>query len=103
MTNTVPSPRDTKILPFPKMDESLKSGGGGGTFDGMEARIAKLEAKSEAFEKRFDNIDAQLTRIEDKIPTEWMMAKVVFYVMAAIMAAAIFGPRLTTIVTAGSQ
>ena len=79
----------------------LKKGGGGGTFDGMEARVAKLEAKADSIDQRLDGIDGRLDRIEqaivrvgDKALTKWDVAQVVFVVTAALMAAAIFGPRV---------
>lgn len=66
---------------------------GGGGNNGME-RIAALEAKVTNFEKRFDSVDSRLDRIENKIPSKWDMAQVVFFVVGALMAAAIFGPRI---------
>lgn len=81
---------------------TLKNGGGGGTFDGMEQRVTKLEVTVESIEKRFDGLDRRLDRIEDKIPTEWAIAKVVFFVVGALMAAAIFGPRVMSMLQSGS-
>jgi len=73
--------------------------GGGGS--NLELRITKLELGIESLNtkvdlfrdestRRFDGIDRRL----DKLPTEWGMAKVIFYVMAALMAGAIFLPRV---------
>jgi uncharacterized coiled-coil protein SlyX len=96
-------------------------GGPGGPYDGdMEQRIAHLEGRFDGLEKqidarfahvdarldqvnqrfqqvdsRFDQMDRRLDRIENKIPSKWDMAQVVFFVSAALMAAAIFGPRLS--------
>lgn len=78
----------------------LKSGGGDGTFDGMEPRVAKLEAKTDGFAGRFDSLDRRLDRIEDKIPSKWDMAQVVFFVVGGLMAAAIFGPRIAAMLPA---
>lgn len=80
--------------------DALKKGGGGGTFDGMEARIAKLQAQHEALDKRLDGIDRRLDRIEDKIPSKWDMAQVIFFVVGGLMAAAVFGPRLMALLDA---
>lgn len=64
----------------------------------MIERIAKLEAGQDTLrhemDLRFDHLDKRLDRIEDKIPSKWDMAQVVFFVVGALMAAAIFGPRL---------
>ena len=38
----------------------LRTGGGGGTFDGMEARVAQLE-------KQYEKIDGKLDRIADAV------------------------------------
>ena len=80
----------------------LKGGGGGDNYDGMEQRVAKLEATVSSIEKRFDGLDRRLDRIEDKIPTEWAIAKVVFFVVGALMAAAIFGPRVVSMLQSGA-
>lgn len=94
---------DDNILPIfgqEKMRESLhrlKSGGDGPYDGGMEARISHLEALSASTDKRLDSIERRLDRIEDKIPSKWDMAQVVFYVVGGLMAAAIFGPRLVAL------
>lgn len=51
--------------------------------------------------KRFDDVNKRLDdmgRKIDKLPNEWAMARVVFYVAGALMAAAIFGPRLVSMI-----
>lgn len=66
----------------------------------MEERLWKLEAsqaviaeKLEGFRtnsaQRMDSIERKI----DKLPTEWVMARVVFYVVGALTAAVVFGPR----------
>ena len=84
--------------------ERLKSGGGGGTFDGMEPRLAKLEARADAIDKRLDDIKMDIGRVETRIIAmsdaqlkKWDVAQVVFVVMAALMAAAVFGPRIVAL------
>ncbi|WP_226782727.1 hypothetical protein [Oceaniglobus trochenteri] len=83
----------------------LKSGGGGGTSDGMETRLALLEAKVTGLERefavRFDHVEKRfddLSRDISKLPTEWGMAKIVFVVTGALMAAAIWGPRALSLI-----
>ena len=99
---------DEKIVPFKGNYqenlaelERLKSGGGGGTFDGMEPRIAKLEARADGIEKRLDDIKGDIARVENRLISmndaqlgKWDVAQVVFIVMAALMAAVVFGPRV---------
>jgi hypothetical protein len=69
--------------------DTLKHGGGGGTFDGME-RIARLEAQMESVDKRLDKIDDKLDRIIEKtgaLPTTnglWGMVATVIGVGLAI-------------------
>lgn len=81
--------------------QRLNSGGGGSNSGGMEPRIAKLEARADGIEKRLDDIKGDIGRIETRLIslgdnqlTKWDVAQVVFIVVAALMAAAVFGPRL---------
>lgn len=45
----------------------LKSGGGSGTFDGMEARVKSLEARSDRLEGKLDTLIEKVARIEGEI------------------------------------
>jgi hypothetical protein len=88
-----------------EMLDRLKSGGGGGTYDGMEPRIAKLEARADGIEKRLDDIKTDIGRVETRLIsmadnqlTKWDMVQVVIYSIGALMAAAIFLPRLTALI-----
>ncbi|QFS84004.1 hypothetical protein FIV09_14300 [Roseivivax sp. THAF197b] len=65
-------------------------------------RIARLEVKFEGIDDRLRSIDSRLDRIENKIPSKWDMAQVVFFVVGALMAAAIFGPRLAAMLPTSS-
>lgn len=77
-------------------DRTSHSGGGGG--DDMIERIAKLEAGQESLRRemdlRFDHLDKSLAEISKKTLSKWDMAQVVFFVVGALMAAVIFGPRV---------
>jgi chromosome segregation ATPase len=47
--------------------DALKTGGGDGTFDGMEARVAKLESLAEDTRNTLDSMGRELIRIEAKL------------------------------------
>ena len=86
--------------------------GGGGPYDGdMEARVRRLEDEVTAMRGELSDLRVTATRIEERMATkpdleklaaeirgaqitEWQMARVVFYVMGSLTAAAIWGPRL---------
>ncbi|TBN41161.1 hypothetical protein EYE42_07220 [Paracoccus subflavus] len=66
--------------------------------DGFKA----LSGRFDDVNKQFDNVNKRLDdmgRKIDKLPNEWAMARVVFYVTGALMAAAIFGPRLISTIS----
>lgn len=64
---------ENNILPFPKGDPGqigsgpLSSGGGGGTFDGMEARVEALEKKFDRIESKLDSIGTDMAYIKGKL------------------------------------
>jgi|OM-RGC.v1.033665123 hypothetical protein len=71
----------------------------------METRVSRLEARVDGIEDRLDDIRDQIGRLEHrmialdakldaKLLGKWDVAQVVFLVVGALMAAAIFGPRL---------
>ena len=68
----------------------------------MEARIAKLETQAAVTDAKLAVMQAGLERIEGKLLTKWDMAQVVFFVVGALMAAAIFGPRIVGMIGSGS-
>ena len=84
-----------------EVSETLRKGGGGpyggDGGDGMSERIAKLEVQMDGLKNGLASIEKRLDRIEDKIPSKWDMAQVVFVVVGALMAAAIFGPRIAAL------
>lgn len=110
--------------PRPRLVDEAYQGGGGEPPDGMMERIATLEAKVSHLDKSLDGLRSEMkdefkaVRSEmrdefkgvradfralgdkiDRLPREWAMARVVFYVIAAMMAAATFGPRLISMLT----
>lgn len=47
---------DSNVVPLRSQRQTLQSGGGGGTYDGMETRVRALEEK-------FDKVDSKLDAI----------------------------------------
>lgn len=62
--------------------------------DGFKSVNARVDDGFKAVNARMDDLNRKI----DKLPNEWAMARVVFYVTAALMAAAFFGPRLAAII-----
>ncbi|WP_247997311.1 hypothetical protein [Brucella tritici] len=50
-----------------EVSKTLKSGGGGGTFDGMEARVSKLESLAEDTRGTLESIQRQLARMDERL------------------------------------
>lgn len=72
--------------------EGLKGGGGDGTFNGMEARVAKLESGVDDIKKSLGDVRVTLASIDErtkKLPDKWD----VFLILAGVLAV------LTTVVT----
>lgn len=65
--------------------------------DGFKAAAGRFDDANRRFDgmgKRFDGLGRKI----DKLPDERAMARVVFYVAGALMAAVIFGPRLMSMI-----
>lgn len=65
-------------------------------FDAVEQRFDAVGQRFDGIDGRFDGLDKKL----DKLPSQWDMAKVVFFVVGALMAAAIWGPRAVALIAA---
>lgn len=53
---------------------ALKGGGGGGTYDGMENRVSKLEANVDGIKDKLSDIRVLLASIDERtkhMPTRW--------------------------------
>lgn len=75
----------------------LKGGGGSGTFDGMEARVAKLESGVDELKKAvaegrvemakgFGDVKATLAAIDERTKhyaTKWEVAGIIFAILGA--------------------
>ena len=66
--------------------------------DGLEKRVdARFDEVDKRMDARFGEVDKRFEGLErkiDKLPDEWAMARVVFYVIGMMMAAIILGQRL---------
>lgn len=115
--------RPSNVMLFRK---SLPSGmepphnGGDGGDDDMERRVAKLESSVDAIlagiadirttqAKLLERMSGMNQRLDDaikrvdRLPTQWDLAKIVFYVVGALMAAAIWGPRALALLGNAAQ
>lgn len=66
------------------LQKSLHSGGGGGTCDGMEQRIGRLEIKMDKVEDRLTSIEVLLARIDAKIDSKVDYKWLTVYVLGII-------------------
>ncbi|MDE4274736.1 hypothetical protein PXK58_09005 [Phaeobacter gallaeciensis] len=91
------------VYPIPGLDdlqenlERLKSGDGGGTFDGMEARVTRLEDKMDKVDGRLTSIEVTLARIEEKLdskPGHWAVLALNATLLGLVLAAIGFGARV---------
>lgn len=62
----------------------LKNSDGGGTFDGMEARVARLETKMDKVEDRLNSIEVLLARIDAKLDSKIDYKWLTVYVLGII-------------------
>lgn len=86
----------------------------------MERRVAKLESSVDAIlagiadirttqAKLLERMSGMNQRLDDaikrvdRLPTQWDLAKIVFYVVGALMAAAIWGPRALALLGNAAQ
>jgi len=63
---------ERKVVKFPKgsSETDIANGGGGGHNDGMEARVAKLEALAETTRDKIAGVETRLSVIEKTMATK---------------------------------
>jgi hypothetical protein len=66
-SNAAPSTASTVFTSSP--DNRLQIGGGGGTMDGMNERVIRLEERTDLFGKQLDRIMARLDSMDEKLST----------------------------------
>jgi len=73
--NVVPFPNTTDIE---RVLKGLKTGGGSGTFNGMEIRLDHLEKRMDRVEDKLDVLTVMVARIEGKLDAKvdykWALA-----------------------------
>lgn len=85
-------------------DSGLKSGDGGGTFEGMEARVAKLEADMDHVKRSLDrlaDVPADLATLKERtshLPTKDYIDRRLLAMLALIAALTVFADKLQTLV-----
>ena len=78
----------------------LKRGGGGGTYDSMEARVARLEGKLDRVEDRLSSIEVMLARIDAKLDSKVDYKWLTVYVLGIV--AVIMRSEIASFFTAGT-
>lgn len=60
-----------ELIPFNKAAgrSALQTGGGGGTFDGMEPRVKALEVRADLSDQRLGRIEGKLDELIGKVAT----------------------------------
>lgn len=84
-----------QVIAHPDRDRLLNQGGGGGTFDGMEARVRALEDRFEKMDSKLDAIGKDLAYLKGKIdmlPTTLQLGGFVIAVLAIAGLAKYFAP-----------
>jgi hypothetical protein len=94
-----------KIIPISKQVADLQNAAAGagvrgdGGAAGDDGRLARIEAQIAAMDRRTDDLKGLIEKLDERALTKWDVAQVVFYVVGAIMAAIVLGPRLAPLLT----
>lgn len=82
-------------IEFPRYRRDLPSGGGGSTFDPMEARVKALEDRFEKMDSKLDAIGKDLSYLKGKVdmlPSTLQLGGFVIAVLAIAGLAKYFSP-----------
>ena len=72
----------------------LQSGDGGGTSDGMEARVTSLEKRFDRFEAKLDSLIRDVAEVKGRVsamPSTWQLVGIILAVLGAAFAIIRFG------------
>ncbi|ARU02994.1 hypothetical protein [Yoonia vestfoldensis] len=75
----------------------LNSGGGGGTFDGMEQRVDRLEAKMDLIDGRLRGVEINLATLSERVahlPSKGFIVTAVVSVGAVLGSLTLFADRI---------
>jgi hypothetical protein len=96
------------IIRFPKGERGdpetlrLKSGGGGGTFDGMEQRVAKIEGQFEKLNEKVDTLRIDVAVLKERVgnlPSKGFIVSATVTSLALLGAVSVFGERLLALLS----
>lgn len=79
----------------------LKGGGGDGTFDGMEQRVAKLESQFEKLNEKVDTLRIDVAVLKERVgnlPSKGFIVTATVTSLALIGALSVFGERLLSLI-----
>lgn len=80
----------------------LHSGGGGGTFDGMDARVAKLEGQLEKVGGKVDDLRIDMAVLKEKVshlPGKGFIVTATVTTLALLTAVIVFQDRISAFLT----
>lgn len=80
--------------------QSLQTGGGGGTFDGMEPRVSRLETQFEKLNDKVDGLRIDVAVLRENVrhlPTKGFIVSALVAALGLIGALIVFQDRLTNL------
>lgn len=78
-------------------NEALKGGGGGGTFDGMESRVNRIESRLDTVGDRVGKVETTLATLTERVshlPSKDFIVKTVVGTGAVLAAVSVFGEKI---------
>jgi hypothetical protein len=88
------------ISEYRKRDASLKSGGGDGTFEGMEARVSKLEGQFDKLNDKVDGLRIDVAVLKEKVsnlPSKGFIVTATVGALALFSALVLFQERIAAL------
>jgi hypothetical protein len=82
------------------VDATLKGSGGGGTFDGMEQRVAKLENQFEKLNEKVDTLRIDVAVLKERVgnlPSKGFIVTATVTSLALVGALSVFGERIISL------
>lgn len=82
----------------------LKSGGGDGTFDDMEARVSKLEGQFDKLNDKVDELRIDVAVLKERVgnlPTKGFIVTALLSSLALLTALIVFQDRIASMIAGG--